>query len=224
MVKMVKTVLLALLLVVLAIARPASAMDSDYVVQQGTDGKKSFSVAAEKKGAASTVPADSVGSSLRIAGLWLVLLGIGSAAFVCIRRRQKMGSVAKGAAARLSVVERLSLGTKGELLLVRACDRLLVVAAQGNQLTLLTDFAATEEPPDMLFADALAHRTTAAAPKSAREVRDIRDKREGRDTVREPLYRSEQRDLSSSSPAVAPAATQGTSLGVRPWPEPGEED
>ena len=223
MMRIRRTVLIAVAPVIFVLAGAAAAMDSqDMVLQRSADGKKLlFNGTAEKSLATSAVPTDSTGASLRVAGVWLVLLGLGSALFVFVRRRRKQGSTRNGGAARLNIVERLSLGAKGEVLLIKACDRLLVVGAQGNQMMLLSDLPA-EEQPHLAFADTLARRMPSTpAPAPATSVRELRR------AVPEAFYRPEPRATPAPAYAApaAPAASavhahaHAATAALRPWPE-----
>jgi flagellar biogenesis protein FliO len=58
----------------------------------------------------------------------------------------------------LSIQERLSFGPNREFILLKACDRILVVAAQNGQAVLLTDMA-SEEPASSAPAVQLAEES-----------------------------------------------------------------
>jgi flagellar biogenesis protein FliO len=109
---------------------------------------------AQAKAADAANPADStdkMAGSLRVTGMWLVLLGLGSGALMYIARKRGVKPSGAASEKRLEVVERISLGGQRELLLVKVCDRMLVVASQANQMTLLSDLP-TDTSPTQPFA------------------------------------------------------------------------
>ena len=75
---------------------------------------------------------------LRTAGLLLLASG---AVLLLIWRNKRAHQPQKPVERKMQLLERLPLGARRELLLVRACDRLLVLNCQGQQLTLLSDMA-----------------------------------------------------------------------------------
>lgn len=162
---------LAVLPLLALLAGSAAAMDdSDMVLQRGTDGKSlRFDATGSKEQPALRASTDTA-SALRIAGLWLVLIGGAGGALVYLRKRQKLGGAATAAAARMTLIERLPLGPNRELLLVKACDRLLVVSSLANQMSLLSDLP-SEESASQPFASVLQHRAE-NAEASTRELRE----------------------------------------------------
>lgn len=131
-----------------------SSDGEEMVLSRGTGdaSKLKFNVSESNKPDASVaVEQPSMGSSLRVVGLWLVLLGLGGGAFVFLKRRQRMSVVGGKSEVRLTLLERLPLGAHRELLLIKACDRLLVVSSQGNQMSLLSDLP-SENSPSLPFA------------------------------------------------------------------------
>ena len=131
------------------------------VLSKGPDGQKQFMLDGASEHASGTLStsAQSTASSLRVAGLWLLLLGLGGGALVWVRRKQKQARAGKNSA-RLNVVERVSLGGHRELLLIQACDRLLVVGVNSTQMSLLSDLP-TEHSPSQPFAHVLQAQESA---------------------------------------------------------------
>jgi flagellar biogenesis protein FliO len=153
-----------LLVAVCALCTCAFADDSNEMVlgRRTSDGPAEI---AEVKPAP-----DQMAASLRITGVWLLLLGLGAGALTYVARKRAARGSLPGNHRRLEVIERVNLGSQRELLLVKACDRLLVVnlgsqrelllvkacdrllvvAVQANQTTLLSDLP-TEVSPSQPF-------------------------------------------------------------------------
>lgn len=151
------------------LASSAIAMDDSEMILQREGKALRFESNSTKEQPVLSTPSDTA-SALRVAGIWLVLLGAVGGALVYLRKKQKLGGVAAGTSARLTLVERLPLGPNRELLLVRACDRLLVVSSLANQMSLLSDLP-TEDSASQPFAGVLKNREQ-KAETSSRELRE----------------------------------------------------
>lgn len=85
------------------------------------------------------------GSSLRLMGLWLLLFGAGAGTLVLwYRKRYGMALPGIKPSKKLQIIERIALGHRREVVLIRACDRLLVVASHADQTSLLSDLASDD--------------------------------------------------------------------------------
>lgn len=83
------------------------------------------------------------GSVLRYAGILLILGGL--AGWAWLAKRKKLTGAAKSLSTQgFEVMERLSLGAKRELLLVRTGPRVLVLASLETDLKLVTSIAQTD--------------------------------------------------------------------------------
>jgi len=166
-IRKIRVVAASLLLALLA-GSTMGMEDSEMILQR--DGKAlRFESTATKEQPAPSAPSDTA-SALRVAGIWLVLLGAVGGALVYLRKKQKLGAAVAGTSARLTLVERLPLGPNRELLLVKACDRLLVVSSLANQMSLLSDLP-TEDSASQPFAAVLKTREQ-KAETSSRELRE----------------------------------------------------
>ena len=132
-----------------------ATLATPYLLQAEEDvmvlgrGEKAFnlgkkSTAQKEEAPAAEAPATS--SSLRVLGVWLVLGGVIAGAVTLYYRRRTSQILTGGKNHNMTLIERLSLGHQREILLLKACDRLLVVACQGGQVTLLSDMPAEESP------------------------------------------------------------------------------
>ena len=87
------------------------------------------------------------GQSLRLMGLWLLLFGAGAGTLV-LWYRKRHGLAFPGLTPKptrkLQIIERIALGHRREVVLIKACDRLLVVASHADQTSLLSDLAADD--------------------------------------------------------------------------------
>jgi len=100
---------------------------------------------------AEAVPDNTGSASLRVAGFLLLLIGVGGGALVLVYKRRNAVIISKKAGTKLEILERLPLGGQRECVLMKACDRLLVVGMHAGQFTLLSDMA-TEDSPTQPFA------------------------------------------------------------------------
>ena len=147
--------LLALLGTALAANAAHAAEGSEMILNLDAEGKTVFApftnapaspreagltnanVNANANGGASESASGRV-TLLRTAGLLLLASG---AVLLLIWRNKRAHQPQKPVERKMQLLERLPLGARRELLLVRACDRLLVLNCQGQQLTLLSDMA-----------------------------------------------------------------------------------
>jgi flagellar biogenesis protein FliO len=144
----------------LPLSAAVSAADADaMVLQHDSDNNKlGFSDLHGGGKALTAEDASSSSASLKVVGFWLLLLGAAAGAVILFyKRRPAFRGAQKGK--QLAVLERLSVGPQRELMLLKACDRLLVVGCQGNQITLLSDLPA-EESPSQPFNSVLAQQPT----------------------------------------------------------------
>ena len=150
-----------LVLAAAAVAARSSAADSsDFVLRKNVDGTHEFMMNAasdksiESKPNPVSISQDSVtnASYLRAAGFLLVSAGIG---MLMIWRHNKNANAPTGDGRKMQVIERLALGARRELILVRACDRMLVIGSQANQMVLISDLAVDSETPVVEFSQPL---------------------------------------------------------------------
>jgi len=128
-----------------------SALYTCAFASDGNDMVLSAQSSANPEEVAEATPSpDQMAASLRVTGVWLLLLGLGAGGLTYVARKRAARGSLPGNQRRLEVIERVSLGGQRELLLVKACDRLLVVAAQANQTTLLSDLP-TDASPSQSF-------------------------------------------------------------------------
>ena len=187
-----------------------SSDGDEMVLSKSADGdnKLKFNANEPKPANAAVAEPQSTSSSLRVVGFWLVLLGLGGGAFVFLKRRQNLSSIGGKQEARLAVLERLPLGAHRELLLVKACDRLLVVASQGNQMSLLSDLP-SENSSSLPFSGMM--EAEVGALSSRPNSNDA-----GGPVVRHPRlseYAQQERAAVQSIPAASSAV-----MGVPEWP------
>jgi len=160
-----------LLLLALTAGACFSMEESEMVLQRGTDGKSlRFDTPASREQPAVLSSSTDTASALRVAGLWLVLIGGVGGALAYLRKRQKFGGAAGAATARMTLIERLPLGANRELLLVKACDRLLVISSLANQMSLLSDLP-SEESVSQPFSVVLKNHEE-RAESTTRELRE----------------------------------------------------
>ncbi|MEI6231491.1 MAG: flagellar biosynthetic protein FliO [Planctomycetota bacterium] len=158
-----------LVLVAAAVAGRSHAADgSDFVLRKSADGTHEFRMnGATEKSVESTTSVTSINqdsttnaSYLRAAGFLLVSAGIG---MLLIWRHKKASSAQTENAHKMKVIERLALGARRELILVQACDRMLVIGSQGNQMMLLSDLAVDTEPVAAEFSQHVVAKAPAPA-------------------------------------------------------------
>lgn len=167
-IRKIRAVGVAMLLSLPAVS--VSAMDdSEMILQRDKKGLR-FETAPAKEQTTAAAATPDTASALRVAGLWLVLIGAAGAALVYVKKRQKLTAAQSALVARMSLIERLPLGPNRELLLVKACDRLLVVSSLANQMSLLSDLP-TEESASQPFAGVLKDREQ-KVDVSTRELRE----------------------------------------------------
>ncbi|MCW8130161.1 MAG: flagellar biosynthetic protein FliO [Planctomycetota bacterium] len=133
---------LCALLLALAMPRAARAEDENEMVLAGT-GK----AAAAKSGAPLAMTTSEQGSSsLRVTGTLLLFFGLLGGGVLMLRRMKNATSGGREAAPSLQVMERLSLGLKRELLMVRAGEHVLVLAALNQDVKLIASMPAPNAP------------------------------------------------------------------------------
>lgn len=143
------------------------------------------------------------GSSLRLMGLWLVLFGAGAGTLVLwYRKRNGMGIPGVKPTKKLQIVERIALGHRREVVLIRACDRLLVVASHADQTSLLSDLAA-----DDVEAPAAFDNVYNAQGMQATNERLLRAEAQMRSNVNSTMTANIQQKAKVSAPVP------------QPWPE-----
>lgn len=145
------------------------------------------------------------GSSLRLMGLWLVLFGAGAGTLILwYRKRNGMGIPGVKPTKKLQIVERIALGHRREVVLIRACDRLLVVASHADQTSLLSDLAADD--------------VEAATPAAFDNVYNA----QGMQAANERLLRAEAQMRSNVNTTVTANIQQKAKVNApvpQPWPE-----
>jgi flagellar biogenesis protein FliO len=87
-------------------------------------------------------PADASG----LLGVVLFLLGLGGAGAALVWYVRNRGRVNPKSTAQMAVLERLSLGARRELMLVRAGERLLILASLQNDVKLIASLPNPELP------------------------------------------------------------------------------
>ncbi len=165
----IKIILLSSLLTGFLCSGAAANEDDEMVLHRANTGAQVD--ATGSLGESVQPPSEKVASSLRVTGAWLLLLGLGGGALIYISRRRNAKGCEAGSKARLAVVERVSLGAQRELLLVRACDRLLVVAAHNNQMSLLSDLP-SESSPSQPFPMMISETDIPMAPLENRVAKE----------------------------------------------------
>ncbi len=157
-------------------------------------------------------------SNIRLAGLLLVLLGACGGATVLYYKRRRGTSSATGSP-RLNIVERLPFGPNREFVLLKACDRMLVVAAHGNQIVCLTDMATDLAPvtaasmPHMMEATGQAQDYSDAAPLSYESLfSQVRRRASG--DVTPPARAKAPAQMAKTAPVPVQVAAQEND-----WPE-----
>jgi len=107
-----------------------------------------------------TATTEDAWNPLRAAGGAIFLLGLLGGTWLLARRYAKGGTKAKAAAPQMEVLQRLALGPKRELLMVRAGGRQLVIAVTAQDVRLVTSLP-TGAQNNAALTEALA---PAAAP------------------------------------------------------------
>jgi len=150
MLKVSKICALTLISFLALIAQPLFAQDTeDMVLNRKGEANPRIDLSAPTNSGMNASRAESLAlqssSNIRLAGLLFVLLGACGGATVLYYKRRRGTSSASGSP-RLNIVERLPFGPNREFVLLKACDRMLVVAAHGNQIVCLTDMATDLAP------------------------------------------------------------------------------
>jgi flagellar biogenesis protein FliO len=130
------------LLLTVLLAVPAGRAAEGGAMALGQDGKLNLST--DERPAQSLEAAAGGGDEARMfrtAGAMLCLAGLLGGAYLLVRRIRKGGAGAQGAPSRLEVLERLDLGSRRSLVLVRAGNRVLVVADCNQQLRLVANLS-----------------------------------------------------------------------------------
>src|SRR6185295_8991734 len=113
---------------VLTVFGPASfAADEDMVLVQRKGANEPLNLTGAS-GHNTQANNDSTASAIRISGLILVALGCCIGGVVLYFKRRSAAKSGTKPSARLSIQERLSFGPNREFILLKACDRILVVA------------------------------------------------------------------------------------------------
>jgi flagellar biogenesis protein FliO len=200
----IKKILLLAVLCALCTSAPADEDTSDMVL--------SPRAAAAPATPAEIKPApNQMASSLRVTGVWLVILGIGAGGLTYMAKKRNAKGSGPGNQKRLEVMERISLGGQRELLLVKVCDRLLVVAAQSNQMTLLSDLP-TDVSPSLPFSAFTDHDI--AVPNVDRSATS------GLVVAPTPLQNRIAKEYGADLQGSATASASTTQpKAVKPWPD-----
>lgn len=135
-----------LVLGVLLLSAPLRAEEDGETALLGTDGKFAAIDWASEEQAAKPAEVSLSPDASGLYGALLFLLGLGGAgsALVWYVKNRKQGGVES--TARLEVIERLSLGARRELMLVRAGERLLVLASLQQDVKLIAAITDPELP------------------------------------------------------------------------------
>lgn len=157
---MKKIGILSVFFVLLSFAVTASAADDEMVLIQHKDSSQPLNLNSTPARASAQMTNDATATSsmIRMSGLFLIALGCGVGGAVLYFRRRSATTASTKQSPRLSIQERLSFGPNREFILLKACDRVLVLAAQNGQMVLLTDMA-SEEP----LSSAPAHASSAVS-------------------------------------------------------------
>ena len=131
-------------------AQSVASAEEDVILQRKEDRKLEFTGPTSHEAIVETA-VQSTGSSLRVAGLWLVLIGAGAGGLVLLRRKKLMAEGVLGKSSKLTMVERLSVGANREVLLIKACDRMLVIGVMANQMSILSDLPTDDSPSQQPF-------------------------------------------------------------------------
>lgn len=160
----------ALLLVATLAAPYAHSAEGDGMVldPHGNLTKSSTTAARGAPAAGADAASD---SWLRSAGTFLVLLGLAGGALVLMRRQQALVRAKSAAQSQLELIERMPLGPRRELLLVRAGGRVLVLAALQQDLKLISTLPAGTLPAQAGAQDFLALLNRQAAIQEAAPVK-----------------------------------------------------
>ncbi len=158
---MLRNKLLSLVILSLAFfSAEVRCEENEMILNRKPDGLKQFSMepsTGDRISNETLSSAANTSSSLRSMGLWLIVLGLSAGAIILARKRQ-LQIKGVGSSGRLNVVERVSLGTNREIMLIRACDRMLVVGANGAQMTLLSDLPTESSPYEQPFSSMVPHQ------------------------------------------------------------------
>lgn len=130
------------LLLAFAIPCAARAEDENEMVLAGT-----AKAAAAKSGTPLAMTTSEQGSSsLRVTGTLLLFFGLLGGGVLMLRRMKNATSGGREAAPSLQVMERLSLGLKREILMVRAGEHVLVLAALHQDVKLIASMPVPNAP------------------------------------------------------------------------------
>lgn len=136
------------ILALLNAAAVGSAAEDDMVLIQPREASQPLNLTSSvAHNSAPTTDATSISSYIRMSGLILVVIGCCVGGVVLYFKRRSSAAASGKQSARLCIQERLSFGPNREFILLKACDRILVVAAQNGQAVLLTDMASEEAAP-----------------------------------------------------------------------------
>lgn len=167
-----KTMIVAML-IALATSYSAKAGDGDDMVL--LPGAKA-SANQQLSTALHAAPSSGGGSALQLAGGFLFVAGILGGAVLLLKRVKFARDGARAPEQTLEVVERMSLGMKRELLLVRAGGRTLLLAALNQDVKLLAALPAPSTPAaakEQSFEDLLSRFETAEAKEEADALKDL---------------------------------------------------
>jgi flagellar biogenesis protein FliO len=131
---------------VLNVSAPCGAQENGNAALLGSDGNlTAMDWAPGKKSEASPevrLPTDVSG----LLGIVLFLLGLGGAGAALVWYVRNRGRANPKSTAQMAVLERLSLGARRELMLVRAGERLLILASLQNDVKLIAALPNPELP------------------------------------------------------------------------------
>lgn len=161
-------------LVALATACSVKAGDGDdMVLAQGAKAQPNQQLSPAALQAA---PSAGGGSALQLAGGFLFVAGILGGAVLLLKRVKFARDGVRAPEQTLEVVERMSLGMKRELLLVRAGGRTLLLAALNQDVKLLAALPAQDAPAapkEQSFEDLLSRFETTEAKEEAEALKDL---------------------------------------------------
>jgi len=154
------------LAVVCVLALPAAAVLAGEALEDTVlraDGKLRTTAQAQIVPGA-PAPTEQLSRPLSAVGGVLMLLGLVGVAILLLRSAKKKAVKLGGDRPTLELVERLALGQRREIILMRVCNQLLILSSTQQEVKLLSELSASDPLADT--ADAFDHQL------DAREVRE----------------------------------------------------
>lgn len=130
------------LLMALAISTIAHAEDENEMVLAGTNAP----AASKTSPPLAMTTSDQGSSSMRVTGSLLLVFGLLGGGVLMLRRMKNATSGGREGAPTLQIMERLSLGLKRELVMVRAGEHVLVLAALNQDVKLIASMPLPSVP------------------------------------------------------------------------------